>query len=67
MSKYKQTTPSNSDSQRPEWQQNRGERYGNQRHAIADAKVRARRIERAGNNAAVRNIDLDDDDFDDAC
>lgn len=35
-----------SDDRRPEWQQDRGVRYGNQRKQIAELKVRERRAER---------------------
>jgi hypothetical protein len=34
------------DERRPEWQQDRGYRYGNQRKQIAELKVRERRADR---------------------
>lgn len=44
---------------RPVWQQERGERAGNQRKQLAELKVRNRRINRAVNTRELRNMVTD--------
>lgn len=44
---------------RPVWQQERGERAGNQRKQLAELKVRNRRMDRAANARELRNMVTD--------
>lgn len=44
------------DDRRPEWQQNRGPRFGNQRRKEAALKVMDRRIERARNTHQLHEL-----------